>query len=54
VSNLLNNTNEGFPIGNLLSPYFGQSNSSAGSFGGGLGSSAAGNRRIEAQLRFNF
>lgn len=53
-ANLLNNTNEGQPIGNLLSPYFGTSNASAGGFGGGLGNSAAGNRRIEAQLRFNF
>ena len=50
--NLLNNTNEALPIGNLSSPLFGFSNSGAGRFGGGANS--AGNRRIELQLRFNF
>lgn len=50
--NLLNNTNESLPIGNLSSPLFGFSNSGAGRYGGGANS--AGNRRIEFQLRFNF
>jgi hypothetical protein len=52
VQNLFNNTNEGTPVGNLSSPLFGQSTSSAGGFGGGGG--AGGSRRIEAQLRFSF
>lgn len=54
VSNLLNSTNAGTPIGNLLSPFFGESNATAGGFGFGGGNAGAGNRRIEAQLRFNF
>ena len=54
VSNLLNNTNAGTPIGNLLSPFFGESNSTAGGFGFGGGNAGAGNRRVEAQIRFNF
>jgi hypothetical protein len=53
VQNLLNNTNLGTPIGNLSSPLFGQSNTTAGGFGFGGGQSA-GNRRIEMQLRFGF
>ena len=54
--NLLNNVNLNTPVGNLLSPSFGQSTglSSFGGFGGGGGSTGAGNRRIYAQLRFNF
>lgn len=52
VQNLLNNTNEALPIGNLSSPLFGFSNSGAGRFGGG--GQSAGNRRVELQLRFNF
>ena len=54
VQNLLNHTNQGTFIGNLSSPLFGQSNASAGGFGGGGGNLSAGNRRIEAQLRFSF
>ncbi|MDX6695375.1 MAG: hypothetical protein QOF02_2978 [Blastocatellia bacterium] len=54
IQNLFNNTNEGVPVGNLSSPFFGQSISSAGGFGGGGGASAAGNRRVELQLRFSF
>ena len=56
IQNLLNNTNEGQPVGNLSSPLFGQSIGSAGGFGrgGGGGGQAAGNRRVELQLRFNF
>ncbi len=49
--NLLNHTNKFTPIGNLTSPSFGESNASAGSFGGG---GATGNRRIEAQVRLTF
>ena len=56
--NLLNNVNVGLPVGNLLSPSFGQSLGLAGSFGGfgggGGGSTGAGNRRIYAQMRLNF
>ena len=56
IQNLLNNTNEGVPVGNLSSPLFGQSIGSAGGFGrgGGGGGQAAGNRRVELQLRFSF
>jgi hypothetical protein len=54
IQNLLNHTNLTNPIGNLSSPQFGESISSAGGFGGPGGSSAAGNRRIQFQLRFGF
>ena len=55
--NLLNIVNAGTPVGNLLSPSFGQSLALAGSFGGfggGGGSVGAGNRRIYAQIRLSF
>jgi len=45
------------PVGNLLSPNFGQSlalSGSFGGFGGGGGSAGAGNRRIYARVRLNF
>ena len=53
--NILNHVNLSTPVGNLLSPSFGESLglSSFGGFGGG-GSSGAGNRRIYAQARLNF
>jgi hypothetical protein len=53
--NVLNKVNLSPPIGNLSSSNFGQSLglSNFGGFGGG-GSSGAGNRRIYAQVRFNF
>jgi hypothetical protein len=52
IQNLLNKTNLSQPIGNLSSPQFGESISSAGSFGfGPSGSGAAGNRRIQLQVR---
>ncbi|HYN86639.1 MAG TPA: carboxypeptidase regulatory-like domain-containing protein [Pyrinomonadaceae bacterium] len=57
VQNLLNSTNEGTPVGNLSSPLFGQSVTTAGRFGrggGGGGGDTAGNRRVELQLRFSF
>jgi hypothetical protein len=56
VTNIFNHTNPGLPVGNLLSPLFGVSTSSASSFGGfaGAANSAAGNRRIEAQINIRF
>jgi hypothetical protein len=55
IQNLLNRTNLSQPIGNLSSPNFGESTSTAGSFGFGPGgSAAAGNRRIQVQVRFSF
>ena len=57
VSNILNHTNAGTPIGNLTSPLFGVSNSAMSGFGGGRGGGGmgmAGNRRIDLQLRFSF
>jgi hypothetical protein len=63
--NLFNHVNLAPPNGNLSSPYFGQSLSLNGGFGGfggpgggggggGFGSTGAGNRKITAQVRFNF
>ena len=52
--NLLNHTNLGTPIGSLSSPLFGQSNSLGGMMGPGGMAGAAGNRRIELQLRLSF
>jgi hypothetical protein len=55
IQNLLNSTNLNQPVGNLSSPQFGLSTATAGSFGfGPSGSSAAGNRRIQGQIRFSF
>ncbi|PYS36493.1 MAG: hypothetical protein DMF75_00825 [Acidobacteria bacterium] len=53
--NLLNNVNLGMPVGNLSSPFFGQSLNvnQYGGFGP-TGSSGAGNRRVFAQVRFSF
>jgi hypothetical protein len=57
--NVLNHANLANPTGNLNSPFFGISNSTAGNFGGfggggGGGGSAAYNRRIDASVRFSF
>jgi hypothetical protein len=58
--NLFNRNNRATPIGNLSSPLFGESIATGGGFGGfgpgggGGGSTSAGNRRIQAQVRFNF
>jgi hypothetical protein len=55
--NILNHVNLAPPVGNLLSPNFGESlavSGSFGGFGGGGGSTGAGNRRIYAQVRLNF
>lgn len=55
IQNLLNNTNLSNPIGNLSSSRFSESTATAGSFGFGPGgSAAAGNRRIQVQVRFGF
>jgi hypothetical protein len=55
IQNLFNHTNLGTPVGNLSSPFFGQSLNTGGGFGGGGGGNqAAGNRRIELQARFSF
>jgi hypothetical protein len=54
IQNLLNNTNLAPPIGNLSSPFFGQSLSSFSGGFGGTGSAAAGNRRLQASVRVNF
>lgn len=54
LQNIFNHTNPGTLVGNLRSPLFGQTNTTAGSFGLGLGSTSAGNRRIEGQIRFTF
>lgn len=53
IQNLFNNTNESVPTGNLSSPFFGISTGGTGGFGRG-DAQAAGNRRIDLQLRFNF
>ena len=56
--NIFNHVNLGPPVGNLSSPSFGESVGLGGNFGGfggqGGGSAGAGNRRIYAQVRFNF
>lgn len=54
--NLFNRTNAGLPVGNLSSTLFGESLSTIGGFGGGGGGGnpAAGNRRVQAQIRFSF
>jgi hypothetical protein len=63
--NLFNHVNLGNPVGNLSSPFFGQSLGLNGGFGGfgpgggggggGFGGgSGAGNRKVTAQVRFNF
>jgi hypothetical protein len=55
IRNLFNRTNFGTPVGNLQSPFFGRSVSSAGGFGfGGGGGGSAGNRRVEFEIEFSF
>ncbi|HEX7178062.1 MAG TPA: TonB-dependent receptor [Pyrinomonadaceae bacterium] len=55
IQNIFNRANFSQPVGNLLSPDFGNSIALAQSFGfGGGGSAAAGNRKIQAQIRFSF
>jgi hypothetical protein len=50
ASNMLNRTNLGTPIGNLNSPFFGESNSLVG----GTYSSSGASRRVDLQLAFTF
>jgi hypothetical protein len=63
--NLFNHVNLSPPVGNLSSPFFGESLSLNGGFGGfggpggqggggAGGGSGAGNRKVTAQVRFNF
>ena len=57
--NILNHANLRAPVGNLSSPFFGQSNATAGNFGGfgggrGGGGTSAYNRLIELSVRFSF
>jgi hypothetical protein len=52
--NLFNRTNDGPPVGNLRSVNFGESLQPAGSFGFGGGNPNAGNRRVQASVRFSF
>lgn len=52
VWNLFNHPNLNTPFGNISSPFFGRSNSIAGSFG--AGDPLSGNRVIEVQTRFSF
>jgi hypothetical protein len=62
INNLFNRNNQGTPIGNLSSNRFGQSISTARSFGGfgggggggGFGGASTANRSVQLQLRFNF
>jgi carboxypeptidase family protein len=54
AQNVLNHVNPAAPVGNLSSPFFGQSLASAGGFGFGPGGVTAGNRRIELLARLSF
>lgn len=57
INNIFNRTNPGSFTGNLRSRFFGVSTQSGGGFRGGGpfgGGGAAGNRSVEAQLRFSF
>lgn len=56
VRNAFNHVNYGLPTGVLTSPFFGQSTTLAQGGGGQFGGvgTAAGNRRVELQLRFQF
>jgi hypothetical protein len=53
AQNLFNRTNNDLPVGNLSSPFFGQSTATLGGYGEGNRSSA-GNRRITAQIKMEF
>src|SRR5690606_30504395 len=53
ISNLFNNVNYSSPVGNLSSNRFGQSTSTAGSWGRWGGGGTA-NRRIELSARFSW
>lgn len=51
AQNIFNHVNRAAPVGNLTSPSFGQSTSTAGGFGRG---GASGGRRIDVQARLSF
>ena len=51
--NIMNHTNFANPVGNIGSSFFGQSTSTSGFGGFGIGNMAY-NRRIDASLRFSF
>ena len=54
-TNLFNRVNLDAPVGNLGSPLFGRAVATSGGFGAGsVGNPAAGNRRVEAQVRVEF
>lgn len=53
ATNIFNHANHGTPVGNLSSPFFGQS-TSLRTLGDIAGNAAATNRRIDLQVRFNF
>lgn len=52
IMNLLNTNNPNSPVGNILSPSFGQSTNTGGMFGRGGGS--GGNRRVEFRSSFRW
>jgi len=55
IINIFNRVNLDLPVGNLGSPFFGQSVAVTGGFGAARqGHPAAGNRRVETQIRFEF
>jgi hypothetical protein len=55
VINIFNRVNFDLPVGNLGSPFFGQPVAVTGGFGAARqGHPAAGNRRVETQVRFEF
>lgn len=53
IQNIFNTTNPALPIGNLSSPFFGQSTATSGFYGFGSGN-FAGNRRLTWQASFRF
>jgi hypothetical protein len=53
IQNVLNHVNLASPVGNLSSPFFGESTRIVGPFGG-FGATAGGNRKISGTVRFNF
>ncbi|HEY7392846.1 MAG TPA: carboxypeptidase regulatory-like domain-containing protein [Bryobacteraceae bacterium] len=52
--NIINHTNHGGYVGQILSPLFGESTMLNGGFGGGVLSAPANNRRLEFQTRVAF
>jgi hypothetical protein len=54
VTNILNRTNKGNPVGNMSSPFFLKSPSGSNTFFFGPGGGSAGNRVINLRVRFSF